>query len=80
LRGGVLGYLAEQAAGGAPGGLWDGECYVFDRRVALDARLQPSGRSPETVYDATRPDEAWRLERARRLGDAGTLPPDLPAP
>jgi UPF0176 protein len=71
LRGGILGYLAEQAEHGAPGGLWDGECYVFDRRVALDAALQPVGRAPESVYDASRPDEAWRLERARRLGDAG---------
>jgi UPF0176 protein len=70
LRGGILGYLAEQSARGAPGGLWDGECYVFDRRVALDATLQPAGRAPESVYDARRPDEAWRLERARRLGDA----------
>jgi UPF0176 protein len=74
LRGGILGYLAEQAeqaASGAQGGLWDGECYVFDRRVALDAALQPAGRAPESVYDANRPDEAWRLARARRLGDDG---------
>ncbi|MEY4749329.1 MAG: hypothetical protein RIQ60_1543 [Pseudomonadota bacterium] len=71
LRGGILGYLAEQAAQGRPGGLWDGDCYVFDRRVALDARLQPTGRRPETVYDPARPDEAWRLQRALRLGDAG---------
>ncbi len=37
LRDGILGYLAEY-----PDGEYEGECYVFDGRVALDQHLQPS--------------------------------------
>ncbi|MFZ4507745.1 MAG: rhodanese-like domain-containing protein [Fimbriimonas sp.] len=37
LRDGILGYLAEY-----PDGLYEGECYVFDDRVALDADLKPT--------------------------------------
>jgi UPF0176 protein len=37
LQGGILRYLEEYADG-----LFDGECFVFDHRVALDANLQPS--------------------------------------
>lgn len=35
LEGGILNYLKEY-----PTGLWDGECFVFDYRVAVDANLQ----------------------------------------
>ena len=45
---------------------WDGECFVFDNRVALDARLQETDTTAHEVYDDS-PDEAWRLERAQRL-------------
>lgn len=38
LQGGILNYFAE--AGGAH---YDGECFVFDERVALDASLQAKG-------------------------------------
>ncbi len=38
LRGGILKYFEE--AGGAH---WDGSCFVFDGRVALDPSLQPTG-------------------------------------
>jgi UPF0176 protein len=38
LHGGILNYFAE--VGGAH---YDGECYVFDQRVALDANLQAAG-------------------------------------
>ena len=64
LDGGILGYL--QAAGPAAP-LWQGECFVFDKRIALDARLQPTATRAEQIFDPDHPDEAWRLQRARRL-------------
>ncbi len=39
LDGGILGYLAAK-----PEGKWRGECFVFDHRVAVDAKLLPSAR------------------------------------
>ena len=39
LKGGILDYLAEY-----PEGHWDGECFVFDGRVAVDHELAPSQR------------------------------------
>jgi len=46
LAGGVLGYF--QACGGA---YWQGECFVFDDRVAVDVHLNPStkGYCPNCV-------------------------------
>ena len=68
LDGGILGYLQ---ATGAAAPLWQGECFVFDKRIALDAGLQETATRAEQVFDAGLPDEAWRLQRARRLdGDA----------
>lgn len=37
LHKGILGYLKQQPAGG-----FAGECFVFDKRVALDSKLEPS--------------------------------------
>jgi UPF0176 protein len=37
LQGGILGYLKEKPDGG-----FQGECFVFDERVALDRHLQPT--------------------------------------
>lgn len=37
LRGGILGYLREKPLGG-----FQGECFVFDERVALDHNLRPT--------------------------------------
>lgn len=37
LRDGILGYLEEY-----PDGLYEGECYVFDQRVAVDSHLRPT--------------------------------------
>jgi UPF0176 protein len=45
---------------------WDGECFVFDNRIALDTRLQQTDTTAETVYA----DDPWRLARARRLAAA----------
>jgi len=39
LRDGILGYLAEY-----PDGYFNGDCFVFDDRVALNQNLEPSGR------------------------------------
>jgi len=49
---------------------WQGECFVFDRRIALDAQLRETGTTAEQVFDPGHPDEAWRLQRARRLDEA----------
>ena len=37
LEGGILNYLKE-----FPEGAWEGECFIFDHRVALDSNLEPS--------------------------------------
>ena len=70
LDGGILGYL--QATGEAAP-LWQGECFVFDKRIALDARLQETATRAAQVFDAKHPDEAWRLQRAQQL-DGDSLP------
>ena len=45
---------------------WQGECFVFDNRIAIDTKLQETPTTANEVYnDST--DEAWRLERAHRL-------------
>jgi UPF0176 protein len=66
LQGGILNYFA-----GLPDAArdWQGECFVFDNRIALDTRLQQTTTSAETVY-AGEPDAAWRLARAKRLDAA----------
>ena len=37
LNGGILNYIKEK-----PEGFWEGECFVFDHRVAVDKNLEPS--------------------------------------
>lgn len=46
---------------------WDGECFVFDKRIALDTHLCETTTTAQDVYDPKVPDEAWRLIRALRL-------------
>lgn len=41
LHGGILGYLAETPDEASR---WRGECFVFDDRVSVDARLRPTDR------------------------------------
>ena len=48
---------------------WQGECFVFDNRIALDTHLQEAATTAEQVY-AGEADGAWRIARARRLDDA----------
>ena len=66
LEGGILNYFAQMPDADAD---WLGECFVFDNRVALNTRLQPTATRAQDVY-SDHPDEAWRLQRALRL-DAG---------
>ncbi len=77
LEGGILGYL-QQAEG--EDDTWLGECFVFDKRVALDSRLQEAATTAEQVYDPLQPDETWRLQRALRLDEATEVDAELPPP
>lgn len=67
LDGGILNHLRSMPDAHRD---WQGACFVFDRRIALDARLQETGTRAEAVFDPAQPDEAWRLARARRLDEA----------
>jgi UPF0176 protein len=74
LDGGIVSYFqalpdAEQD--------WEGECFVFDNRVAIDTRLRETPTTAEQVYSDA-PDEAWRLVRAKRLDSV--TPKSAPAP
>ena len=66
LEGGILRYLAETPDSQAD---WQGECFVFDNRIALDACLSETATTAADVY-AGDADEAWRLQRAMRLAGA----------
>ena len=70
LSGGILNHFATLPDAQRD---WAGECFVFDRRVALDTRLQETATTVAQVYDANQPDEAWRLRRAQQL-DGGPGP------
>lgn len=67
LQGGILNYFKEMPDAEKD---WDGECFVFDNRIALDTRLEETGTTLEDVYDGA-PDGPWRLARAKRLDEAG---------
>jgi tRNA pseudouridine32 synthase / 23S rRNA pseudouridine746 synthase len=64
LEGGILNYFAQMPDAQKE---WEGECFVFDNRVALNTRLEETGTRAEEVYGDA-PDEQWRLKRAQRLG------------
>ena len=66
LDGGILNYFQHMDDADRD---WVGECFVFDRRIALDSRLQETGHTADQVFDASHPDEAWRLQRALRLDE-----------
>lgn len=63
LEGGILNYF-QQVPDAARD--WQGECFVFDNRVALDTKLQETSTTLADVYEGER-DGAWRLARALRL-------------
>ena len=62
LDGGILNFL-EAFPDAAQD--WEGECYVFDKRIAIDAAGRETGTTAEQVF--TDPADVWRLNRARRL-------------
>jgi UPF0176 protein len=75
LQGGILNYFKEMPDAEQD---WQGECFVFDNRVALDTKLQETQTSVSDVYsdqdllDAAQAEDArWRLARARRLDEQG---------
>jgi UPF0176 protein len=68
LDGGILNYFRQVPDADRD---WQGECFVFDNRVALDTHLHETPATAEQVFDAAHPDEAWRLQRARRLDASG---------
>ena len=63
LEGGILNYFGQMPDAEHD---WEGECFVFDNRVALDTKLQETGTTVEDVY-AGEPDGEWRLNRAKEL-------------
>ncbi|HEY1129066.1 MAG TPA: rhodanese-like domain-containing protein [Roseateles sp.] len=66
LDGGILNYLEAFPEDAAQD--WQGECYVFDKRIAIDAAGRETGTTAEAVF--TDPADAWRLARAKRLDPA----------
>jgi UPF0176 protein len=66
LEGGILNYFKEMPDAERD---WEGQCFVFDNRIALDTKLQETDTTLEDVYQGE-PDGEWRLARARRLDDA----------
>ena len=66
LDGGILNYFEKTPDAAARAKDWQGECFVFDKRIAIDTQLQETPTTAEQVY-ADEPDGAWRLARARRL-------------
>ena len=63
LEGGILNYFEKMPDADKD---WQGECFVFDNRVALDTHLRETATTVEDVY-ANEPDGAWRLNRAKEL-------------
>ena len=63
LDGGILNYFLQMPDAEKD---WEGECFVFDNRIALDTRLQETGTTLEDVYSGE-PDGEWRLRRAKEL-------------
>jgi len=63
LEGGILNYFEKMPDADKD---WEGECFVFDNRIALDTHLQETPTTPDDVYGGE-PDWEWRLQRARRL-------------
>ena len=64
LEGGILNYFQQLPDAGQD---WQGECFVFDKRIALNPALQETSTTAEQVFDEADPGEAWRLARAKRL-------------
>ncbi len=63
LAGGILNYFEKMSDSEKD---WEGECFVFDNRVALDVNLKETSTTIEDVYDPLK-DDKWRFERAQYL-------------
>lgn len=63
LEGGILNYFLAMPDADKD---WEGECFVFDNRIALDTKMQETDTTLEDVYGGE-PDWEWRLQRAKRL-------------
>jgi UPF0176 protein len=63
LEGGILNYFQTLPDAYKD---FEGECFVFDNRIALNPQLQETATTLDTVY-AGEPDGAWRIARAQRL-------------
>jgi UPF0176 protein len=63
LAGGIIRYFQQMPDADKD---WEGECFVFDNRVALDTHLQQTNTTLEDIYSGDEED-AWRLRRAQRL-------------
>ncbi|MGL4233978.1 MAG: rhodanese-like domain-containing protein [Casimicrobium sp.] len=79
LDGGILNYFAKIEDAERD---WQGECFVFDNRIALDTKLRETGTTEDAVYEGD-VDGQWRIARAKRLREAAeqsasatTLPQD----
>ena len=66
LEGGILNYFKQMPDAERD---WQGECFVFDNRIALDTKLEETDTTLEDVYHHE-PDGEWRLARAKRLDAA----------
>ena len=66
LEGGILNYFKAMPDAARD---WEGECFVFDNRIALDTKLTETDTTLEDVYN-DEPDGEWRLARAKRLDAA----------
>ncbi|MBI2733437.1 MAG: hypothetical protein HYX44_09110 [Aquabacterium sp.] len=76
LDGGIMNYFQSMPDADKD---WQGECFVFDNRVAVDTRLQETDTTADEVYRRDVPDELWRLERAHRLSAFTPKVPSAPA-
>jgi UPF0176 protein len=69
LEGGILNFLNHQ-----PGSsLFEGDCFVFDNRLALNTKLEQSKINAEQVF-ANEPDAQWRIARAKKLLESAVAP------
>ena len=66
LEGGILNYFQSLPDAEKD---FDGECFVFDNRIALDTTLHETATTLEDVYGGE-PDGEWRLKRAKELDAA----------
>jgi UPF0176 protein len=70
LEGGILNFFQSMPDAERD---WEGECFVFDNRIAIDTKLQETETTFERVYEAE-PDGAWRIARAKRLIESVEAP------